>query len=327
MAVRRPSVPAVAKTTTPVSSSRSEPASQSAVSPDVAHPTLVQAPPELVNVAAPEFGGHIALVTSEADHEDRAAIHLIDRGKPEQSTWSAAGPSPQEVVVGFLPGHTAQISAIIFNPNTHIAARWAKDVEAWVSTESATAGFEKVGSLTLTRDDVEQTMTFPPVAARFLKIRVLSQYLGDDYAVGLGKIKVMGVLDAGGRRRRRRCRCKRRRRLERPSCQPAPPAKRSRLRLRATCHGAAAAKCSCSRARTTCIPRCSMRPSPRRRGLTRYSATWPSRASRLARQRRAPGCGARLRHGGPLAGLRHRDQLARRIQARACSPGSGTGTS
>jgi hypothetical protein len=153
----------------------------------------------IVNVAAPELGGHIAAVTSEADREDRAAIHLIDRGMPEQSTWSAAGPAPQEVVVGFLPGHEVQISAVVFNPNTHTAARWAKDVEAWVSTESATAGFAKVGSMTLSRDDVEQTMTFAPVSARFLKIRVLSQYLGDDYAVGLGKIKVMGALDASGR--------------------------------------------------------------------------------------------------------------------------------
>lgn len=154
---------------------------------------------ELLNVAAPEFGGYIAAVTSESDHEDRAAIHLIDRGQPEQSSWSAAGPAPQEVVVGFLPGHTAEISAIVFNPNTHTVARWAKDVEAWVSGESPTAGFVKIGSLTLSRDDVEQTMTFAPVAARFLKIRVLSQYLGDDSAVGLGKIKVMGALDASGR--------------------------------------------------------------------------------------------------------------------------------
>jgi hypothetical protein len=178
---------------------RTEPASQPAASSNMAHAEPAQPPAVLVNVAAPEFGGHIALVTSESDHEDRAAIHLIDRGKPEESSWSAAGPSPQEFVVGFLPGHTVQISAIVFNPNTHTAARWAKDVEVWVSTESATAGFEKVGALTLTRDDVEQTITIAPVAARFLKIRVLSQYLGDDYAVGLGKIKVLGALDASGR--------------------------------------------------------------------------------------------------------------------------------
>lgn len=182
----------------PVSVDGRAPASVPAASKSIAQADPAPRSPALMNVAAPEFGGYIAFVTSESDHEDRAAIHVIDRGKPEESSWSAAGPTPQEFVVGFLAGHTAQISAVAFNPNTHTAARWAKDVEAWVSTESATAGFEKVGALTLTRDDAEQTMTFAPVAARFLKVRVLSQYLGDDNPVGLGKIKVTGVLDAGG---------------------------------------------------------------------------------------------------------------------------------
>jgi len=149
-----------------------------------------------MNIAAPEFGGHIETVTSESDHEDRGAIHLIDRSLPEQSSWSAAAASPQKIVIGFFQRQSAHISAIVFNPNTHTAARWAKDVEAWASMDSPTSGFVKAGSLTLARDDVEQTMKLaPPVAARFVEIRVLSQYLGDDYQVGLGKIRVLGELN------------------------------------------------------------------------------------------------------------------------------------
>ena len=150
-----------------------------------------------MNVASPEFGGHIEAVTSEADHEDRGAIHLIDRGLPEQSSWSAAAPAPQEFVIGFFERQPARISSIVFDPNTHTSARWAKDVEAWTSMESPTAGFTKVASLTLAREDGDQTMTFEPVSARFVKIRVLSQYQGDDYQVGLGKVKVLGVLEGG----------------------------------------------------------------------------------------------------------------------------------
>ena len=152
-----------------------------------------------MNVAAPEFGGHIEFATSESDHEDRAAIHLIDRGLPEESTWSATAGAPQEIVIGFFDTQPARISAIVFNPNTHTAARWAKDVEAWTSTASPTTGFVKLASLTLAREDAEQTMTFAPVSARFVKIRVMSQYLGDDSPVGLGKIKVLGVLEGSAR--------------------------------------------------------------------------------------------------------------------------------
>ncbi|MCU1382468.1 MAG: hypothetical protein JWL71_1165 [Acidobacteria bacterium] len=153
-----------------------------------------------MNIASPEFGGHIELATSEADHDDRAAIHVIDRGLPEESTWSAAGPSPQEVVIGFFDRQPARISAIVFNPNTHTSARWARDVEAWTSMESATSGFTRLAALTLQREDGEQTMTFPTVEARFVKIRILSQYLGDDTAVGLGKVKVLGVLEGAAAR-------------------------------------------------------------------------------------------------------------------------------
>jgi len=175
------------------SASASVPAPGPAVTPPQGDPG------EPVNVAAPEFGGHIEFATSEADHEDRAAVHLIDRGRPEDSSWTSAAPSPQEIVIGLFEGQPARISAIVFNPNTHTSARWAKDVEAWTSTESPTSGFSKVGSLTLAREDAEQTMTFAPVDARFVKIRIVSQYLGDDYQVGLGKLRVLGALAPGAR--------------------------------------------------------------------------------------------------------------------------------
>ena len=120
--VRRPSLAAAPDGVAPPASPSLAPAAASPAS---------EPPPrgDAMNVAAPEFGGHIELVTSESDHEDRAAIHLIDRGLPEDSTWSAAGGAPQEIVIGFFEGQPARISAIVFNPNTHTAARWAKDVE------------------------------------------------------------------------------------------------------------------------------------------------------------------------------------------------------
>jgi hypothetical protein len=153
-------------------------------------------PADVVNVAAPEIGGHIELVTSEEDREDRAAIHLIDRSSPSDSSWRATAAAPQDIVIGFFEQEAALITAIVISPNAHTSVRWPKDVEAWTSMESATAGFVKAASLTLVHDDVEQTMTFSPVEARFVKIRVVSQY-GDDTVVGMGKIRVLEARRAG----------------------------------------------------------------------------------------------------------------------------------
>ncbi len=147
---------------------------------------------EGVNVAAPEIGGHIELATSEYDHENRAAIHLIDRSRPEAdyAAWVAAAGAPQEVVISFFERQPARITAIVVNPNHHSGASWAKDVEAWTSMESSTSGFVKVASLAIVQEDREQTMTFAPVDARFVKIRIVSQQTSDR-EVGIGKIRVI----------------------------------------------------------------------------------------------------------------------------------------
>ncbi len=67
--------------------------------------------------------------------------------------------------------------------------------------DSPAAGFTRLAVLTLKREGGEQAATFAPVEARFVKIRITSQYLGDDLQVGLGKIKVFGVLEGSGRDR------------------------------------------------------------------------------------------------------------------------------
>jgi hypothetical protein len=174
-------------------------AAAASVAGSSASPALAAAPEpaiaqgDAVNLSAPEIGGHVELVTSEYDREDRAAIHLIDRGRPEESSWMATAAAPQEIVFGFFEQQPARISSIVIDPNTHTAARWAKDVEVWTSMESPTSGFLKAASLTLAREDREQTVTLAPVEAKFVKIRVVSQYLGDS-EVGIGKIRVMGTL-------------------------------------------------------------------------------------------------------------------------------------
>src|SRR4029079_772852 len=165
-------------------------ATEVAGQPTAAAPTAAGQAAVAVNVAAPEFGGSIALVSSEAEGEERAAIHVIDRGLPEESTWSATGPSPQEVIIGFFQGRPARVTSVLIDPNTRTVARWAKDVEVWASLESPTAGFTKIASLTLQREEGEQTLEFAPVDARYLKVRIVSQYLRDDLPGASTKGKV-----------------------------------------------------------------------------------------------------------------------------------------
>lgn len=143
------------------------------------------------NLASPEFGGHIESVSSEADTEDHAAIHLIDRGQSVDSAWQATATPPQEAVIGFFNQQSALVDAVVIDPNTHTSVRWPKDVEVWTSMESATAGFVKVAAQALTEDDREQEVRFPPIETRFVKVRLLSVHGASDRPVGVGKIKVL----------------------------------------------------------------------------------------------------------------------------------------
>ncbi|MEO8520238.1 MAG: discoidin domain-containing protein [Acidobacteriota bacterium] len=159
--------------------------------PGSAPGTATPVPAARFNLASPEFGGHIESVSSEADREDHAAIHLIDRGQPVDSSWQATATPPQEVVIGFFKQQSALVDGVVIDPNTHTSVRWPKDVEVWTSMESATSGFVKAAAQALSEDDREQEVRFPPVEARFVKVRLLSVHGAGDRPVGTGKVKVL----------------------------------------------------------------------------------------------------------------------------------------
>jgi hypothetical protein len=146
------------------------------------------------------MGGRIESVTSEMTHDSWAAVHLIDHRTPPGTAWEsrAHDPFPQEVVLSFFDRQPAWIGAVVLNPHTQeYPEHWAKDVEIWTSLESATAGFVKTASLALRPEPVEQTVTFPPVEARFVKVRVVSAQAPDAYYVSLGKVRVLEASKPG----------------------------------------------------------------------------------------------------------------------------------
>jgi hypothetical protein len=80
---------------------------------------------------------------------------------------------PQEIVFSFYERKSALVGAlVVVLPEP---ATWApKDVEVWTSPDSPTEHFTKTAAATLEAKSGEQTVTFTPVEARYVKLRVMS---------------------------------------------------------------------------------------------------------------------------------------------------------
>ena len=151
-----------------------------------------------VNVALDENGGAIESISGTVDPSTQFygtgfnGRRLID-GQTEP-TWAGDPASdpldpphqpvipgiPLEIVLSFYRHQTVLVGAVAITPGKDLT-RAPKDVEIWVSNASPSDGFQKVGGGTLPPDSSDHQITFPPVEARYLKIRVLSnQQIGMD---------------------------------------------------------------------------------------------------------------------------------------------------
>jgi hypothetical protein len=82
-------------------------------------------------------------------------------------------PYPQEVVFSFYERKPALVGALVIvlpEPATYAP----RDIEVWASPDSPTEHFTKLATATLEAKSGEQTVTFTPVEARYVKLRVLS---------------------------------------------------------------------------------------------------------------------------------------------------------
>ena len=148
------------------------------------------------DLVALEMGGRIERVPSEYDHGDWGANNLLGALPYGDGAWSSATGSfpkdfPQDIVMSFFARQPALVAAVVIdlqtrNPKDH----WAKDVEIWTSMSEADASFTKVAQHTLADEPGDQTVSFTPVQARFVKVRILSNW-GDATEVQLGRLKVI----------------------------------------------------------------------------------------------------------------------------------------
>jgi outer membrane protein OmpA-like peptidoglycan-associated protein len=143
--------------------------------------------PAGANIAALDFGGDIVSITGTfgPGHTGRSLIDATTG-----STWQPEGKEfafPQDIVISFYAQDTALVSAVTVTLPPE-RAHGPKEVEVWAAKDDSTAAFSKVAAATLTATKPAQVISFAPVEARYVKLRVLSS--GEKGVLEIGKIQV-----------------------------------------------------------------------------------------------------------------------------------------
>jgi VWFA-related protein len=152
------------------------------------------ASPRLRNVLSAESGGKIVYFTSQYD-ASWAAANLIDGKLGQAHQYASKDNKPAEVV--FVLPQLTKVTQLGFNPfTTEDPSNWAKEVEVEVSTEGPRQGFKSVGKFTLrNQQHIDPSQALPdqlfkidPLDAKFIKLRLISNYGGG--FIEMGEFKV-----------------------------------------------------------------------------------------------------------------------------------------
>lgn len=145
------------------------------------------APAGGANIAALEFGGTVAAVTGSygPGHTGRSLIDASTDSiwQPEGKEWTF----PQDIVIGFFAQDLAVVSAVVVAMPAE-RAHGPKNVEVWTATDESMTAFTKAAAASLTGANAAQVISFAPVEARYVKLRVLSS--GEKGVLEIRKIQV-----------------------------------------------------------------------------------------------------------------------------------------
>src|SRR5260370_25919661 len=136
------------------------------------------------NIAAAERGGEI-----ESTGEQCAFNTSLLIDKRLDPVWSAPTPVkfPQEFVLSFFDREPALISSVVITQPKDLNSA-PKEVEVWTSDQVG-YGFKQTASQTLPQAAGDQMITFSPLQARYVKLRVVSGYAPN--SLQIGKIQVL----------------------------------------------------------------------------------------------------------------------------------------
>jgi outer membrane protein OmpA-like peptidoglycan-associated protein len=146
------------------------------------------------NVAAIEWGGKVESATGVAADDAEGQQNLLNIIDSDTETWwrSTADPGPKEIVLSFAGHESVLINQVKI---VSYGALTPRDVEVWVATSGATEGFSRVATAALP-DQAESTITFAPVEAKYLKLRLLRNTGGGE-EFGLNELEVMEAQRGG----------------------------------------------------------------------------------------------------------------------------------
>jgi len=197
-------------TSSPPIDRSSTPVTSAAVSPkpstldaalDGRHTASTNPDPAGANIALDDNGGAVESITGD-EVPGPEGRRLID-GRSDQ-TWAWRGSAlrelPLDIVLSFYKRDSALVTAMAIDlpppdatgaPNGNAP----KDVEVWTSMQGPDVGFERVAAATLEPAVSPQTIAFPSVEARYVKLRVLA-VRGPLWALSKVEIGEIRVLEA-----------------------------------------------------------------------------------------------------------------------------------
>ncbi len=167
------------------------------------------------NLAAAALGGRVVSVTSEDNDNDRSAATLID-GYPVIITepggrrckyscgWFSTERKrdtleahkahfPQDIVFSFHKERVATVHAVVMDTTPfehwHPIEVSPRHVEIWASTTSPTDGFAKAADARIPRRHGIHLISFSPTPAKYVRVRILSNY--GARTVWIGEIKII----------------------------------------------------------------------------------------------------------------------------------------
>lgn len=135
---------------------------------------------EGVNLNSTVVGAKIVSATSEASGFPAKQVinEFTGAGVPAWRSTSAS--FPQDITVEFANPSAPQKVILQNNPNEP-AETYPRDFEILVSTEGPDQGFASVGRFVAQPNAEIQRFEFPPVQARWVRLRILSNYGSTDY--------------------------------------------------------------------------------------------------------------------------------------------------
>ena len=167
------------------------------------------------NLAAAALGGRVVSVTSQDNDTDRSAATLID-GYPVIITdaggrrckyscgWFSTERKrdtlevhkalfPQDIVFSFHKEREATVHAIVLDTTPfehwHPIELSPRHMEIWASATSPTDGFTKVAAARIPRRHGIHLISFSPTPAKYVRVRILSNY--GARTVWIGEIKIL----------------------------------------------------------------------------------------------------------------------------------------